>query len=237
MKVAIVTGGAKGIGKSISEELLDSGYSVLINYFTSKNSANELVRKYENAYDYFADVSNANQVKSMIQYVYDKFGKIDLLVNNSGIDLNKLLQDTTEDEFEKILKVNLFSAFYTSKYVVPIMVKQKFGQIINISSIWGEIGASCETAYSISKAGLDGLTKSLAKELAPSNVRVNSIAPGFIDTDMNNSLNAEEKNKVIEYIPLGKIGLPIDIAKAVLFLEEAKYITGQVMDVNGGWRI
>ena len=149
----------------------------------------------------------------------------------------KTINDTKIEEFDKVLKTNLYSAFYTSKEVSKYMINNKSGKIINISSIWGIIGASCEMAYSVSKAGLDAMTKSLAKELGPSNIQVNSIAPGIIETDMNKLLSKEEKEQIISEIPLEHIGNVEDVADCVLFLANANYITGQVIQVNGGWNI
>ena len=165
------------------------------------------------------------------------FGKIDLLVNNAGIDLVKTINDTSIEDFDNILKTNLYSAFYTSKEVSRYMINAKKGKIINISSIWGIIGASCEMAYSVSKAGIDAMTKSLAKELGPSNIQVNSIAPGIIDTDMNKFLSEEEKKQIEQEIPLEHIGKTEDVAETVVFLANSDYITGQVIQVNGGWNV
>ena len=236
-KVAIVTGGSKGIGASIVKKLAQNGYIVVLNYNKSEKEAKEIENKFDNIYSYEADISNYDEVKGLIDFTINKFGKIDLLVNNAGIDLVKTINDTSIEEFDKIVKTNLYSAFYTSKEVSNYMIKKKSGKIINISSIWGIIGASCEMAYSVSKAGLDAMTKSLAKELGPSNIQVNSIAPGIIDTDMNKFLTKEEKEQIISEIPLEHIGNVEDVADCVLFLANANYITGQVIQVNGGWNI
>ena len=236
-KVAIVTGGSKGIGASIVKKLAQNGYIVVLNYNKSEKEAKEIENKFDNIYSYEADISNYDEVKGLIDFTINKFGKIDLLVNNAGIDLVKTINDTSIEEFDKIVKTNLYSAFYTSKEVSNYMIKKKSGKIINISSIWGIIGASCEMAYSVSKAGLDAMTKSLAKELGPSNIQVNSIAPGIIDTDMNKFLTKEEKEQIISEIPLEHIGNVEDVADCVLFLANAEYITGQVIQVNGGWNI
>ena len=147
------------------------------------------------------------------------------------------LSDTSDSDFDTVLRNNLYSAFYLSKEVSPYMINAKSGLIINISSIWGIVGASCEMAYSVSKAGLDAMTKSLAKELGPSNIRVNSIAPGIIDTDMNSFLSKEELSEIVNDIPLERIGLPSDVANTVLFLDKNSYITGQVIQVTGGWNL
>lgn len=236
-KVAIVTGSSRGIGAEIVKTLSKNSYFVVLNYNNSKNQAEEIAKDFSNVHSYKADVSDYEEVRGLIQYTINKFGKIDLLVNNAGIDLVKTITDTSLADFDKILKTNLYSAFYTSKEVSQYMINQKFGHIINISSIWGITGASCEMAYSVSKAGLDAMTKSLAKELGLSNIRVNSIAPGIIDTEMNNFLTDEEKYELYEEIPLKKMGTPQDVASCVLFLENNPYITGQIIQVNGGWNM
>ncbi len=241
-KVAIVTGGSRGIGYSIVKKLSENNYNVVFTYNNSINSANQLLEECKS--DNFchvcafkADISDYSQVKSLIDFTLKEFGKIDLLVNNAAIDLIKPFNDVSNEEFDTLMKTNLYSAFYTSKLAVDSMLHEKSGSIINISSIWGLIGASCEMPYSVSKAGLDAMTKSLAKELGPSNIRVNSIAPGIIDTDMNAILSQDEKNDIIKEIPLAKIGSPSDIADCVIYLANAQYVTGQIIQVNGGWNI
>jgi len=236
-KVAIVTGGSRGIGKSIVEKLSLNGYNVILNYNNSYQDAQNIANNNSNISIFKADVSNYDDVKNLVNFAITKFGHVDLLVNNAGIDLIKTINNTSINDFDNILKTNLYSAFYTCKEIVPYMVKEKSGHIINISSIWGIIGASCESAYSISKAGLDALTKSLAKELGPSNILVNSIAPGIIDTDMNKFLSDDEKKQIINEIPLEKLGNTCDIADCVLFLANSNYITGQIIQINGGWNI
>lgn len=236
-KVAIVSGGSRGIGASIVETLASSGFDVVLNYRFSADKANNIASKFSNVVTFQADVSDHAQVKTLIDFTISKFGRIDLLVNNAGIDFINTLSDTSDSDFDKVLKNNLYSAFYLSKEVSPYMINAKSGLIINISSIWGIVGASCEMAYSVSKAGLDAMTKSLAKELGPSNIRVNSIAPGIIDTDMNSFLSKEELSEIVNDIPLERIGLPSDVADTVLFLEKNSYITGQVIQVTGGWNL
>lgn len=236
-KVAIVTGGSRGIGANIVKTLATNGYDVVLNYNNSYSEANKIANEFNNIYIFKADISDYNEACNLVKFAIDKLGHIDLLVNNAGIDLVKTINDTTLEDFDHILKTNLYSAFYMSKEVSNYMIKQKNGLIINISSIWGVIGASCEMAYSVSKAGLDAMTKSLAKELGPSNIRVNSIAPGIINTDMNSFLTDCEKEEIISEIPLEKIGETKDISKCVLFLDNSDYITGQIIQVNGGWNI
>ena len=186
---------------------------------------------------YKADVSQREQVKGLVKFTIEKFGKIDILINNAGISQTRLFTDITDEDWNNMLNVNLNSVFYMTQEVVPYMIHEKNGCIINISSKWGSVGASCEVHYSVSKAGVDAITKSLAKELGPSNIRVNSIAPGIIDTDMNKYLSDEELANIEEEIPLGKIGNPEAIAKCVKWLIEDEYTTGQIIGINGGWNI
>ena len=236
-KVAIVTGGASGIGLSIAEKLLKNNYQVIISYNSSTDSARSLLEKYEKLDIFQIDLSNPENTQSLIDFAFSKYRKIDLLVNNAGVDLVKMINDTTFDDFDYIMKVNLYSPYFLARGVAKHMIDAKYGNIINISSILGITGGSCESAYSISKAGLDGLTKSLAQELGPSNIRVNSIAPGLIDTKMNSNLTTDEINNLVMDFPISRIGTPDDVADLVLYLEHASYVTGQVIQVNGGWNI
>ncbi len=237
----IVTGGSRGIGKCLVENLARDGHNVLLNYNKSEKQALKIQRDLqEEGYlveVFKADVSKRKDVKSMVDFAIEKFGNIDVLINNAGIAKLQMFQDVTDDDWEEIINTNLKSAFYMSQAVLPTMIHKKSGLIINISSIWGQVGASCETVYSISKAGLDAMTKSLAKELGPSNIRVNSIAPGVIDTSMNSMLDEHIKNEIRNETPLGKIGRPIDIYKCVKWLIEDEFTTGQVIPVNGGYVI
>ena len=237
MKVAIVTGAARGIGREIAEQLAGKGIRVIANYNKSEDQAKELKKENENIDIFQADVSKREQVKNMVEYTLNKYGKIDILINNAGISETKLFTDVTDEEWEQIIKTNLYSVFCVTQEVVPNMIKNKSGCIINISSIWGIVGSSCETVYSISKAGIDAMTKSLAKELGPSNIRVNSIAPGFIKTEMNDQYSEEEINNIKEQTPLEKIGEPDNIAKCVNWLIEDTFTTGQIISINGGWII
>lgn len=241
MKTAIVTGGAKGIGRAIVEELVNMGIHVVLNYNTSEKEANnvkeELSNKGYNIQIFKADVSKRNEVEKLIKYTQKKYGDVDILVNNAGIDQFKLFTAITDEDWNNMINTNLNSVFYMTQEVVKNMIKNKMGCIINISSIYGITGASCEVHYSVSKAGIDGLTKSLAKELAPSNIRVNSIAPGAILTDMNKELSKETIKTVEQEIPMGRFGKPIDIAKCAKWLIEDEYTTGQIISPNGGWVI
>ncbi len=240
-KVAIVTGGSRGIGAEISRELARKGIQVIANYNKSEGCAKDIKSKLEKEsidLDIFqADVSKRDDVKKLVGYAQEKYGKIDILVNNAGISEYKLFTDETDEDWNRVLNTNLYSAYAMSQEVIPGMVHNKSGCIINISSIWGLVGGSLEVLYSVSKAGLDGLTKALAKELGPSNIRVNSIAPGMIDTQMNANLSVQDLEHIKEEIPLGNIGKPKDIARCVNWLVEDEYTTGQIISINGGWVI
>ena len=240
-KIAIVTGGARGIGKAIVETLARKGVKVIANYHQSEEKAKQLkedLQKENIEIDIFkADVSKRKEVKDMIDFAIKKYGKIDILINNAGIDQEKMFKDITDEDWNNIMKVNLYSAFCTTQEVIKHMLIQKSGCIINISSIYGISGGSCAVAYSATKAGMDGITKSLAKEIGPSNIRVNSIAPGYIDTDMNEKYSEEEIKQIKEETPLEKIGKPEDIAKCIEWLIEDGFTTGQVISINGGWGI
>lgn len=241
MKTAIVTGGAKGIGRAIVEEFAQMGINVVINYNTSKMQAEELkeelISKGYKVEIFKADISKREDAIKLVNFAKGTFGDIDILVNNAGIDEFKMFTDIKDEEWDRMLQNNLNSAFYMTQEIVKDMINRKDGCIINISSIYGINGASCEVHYSVSKAALNGLTKALAKELAPSNIRVNAIAPGAIETDMNNFLSEEEKKVVEQEIPMGKFGKPEDIAKCAKWLVEDEYTTGQIISPNGGWVI
>ncbi len=233
-RIVIVTGGTRGIGRAICEEFIKNGDIVVLNYKKSYEKAVELKEKLgENLYLIQADVGNMAEVKVMTEFCLNKFGKVDVLVNNAGISQIKPFADITEDDWDEMIRVNLKGIYNTTKCVIDSMIHEKKGKIINISSIWGEVGASCEVHYSTAKAGVIGFTKALAKEMALSNIQVNCIAPGIIDTEMNAQFNLEELK---EEVPSGKIGTPKDIANMTLFLasDKADYITGQTIGVNGG---
>ena len=184
-----------------------------------------------------ADVSKKEEAEKLIRFAINKFNKIDILVNNAGLSLEGLFTDVTEEMWKEIIDTNLNSVFYCTQQAIKYMIQKQQGCIINISSIWGETGASCEVAYSTTKAAINGMTKALAKEVGSSNIRVNAIAPGIIDTDMNKNLTTEELEQIKEQIPLNKIGKAIDIAKCVKWLIEDEYTTGQIISINGGWYI
>ena len=240
-KVAIVTGASKGIGREIAKTLAKNEIKVIANYNNSEKEAKELkeeLKKENIEIDIVkADVSTRKGTNKLAKYALEKYKKIDILINNAGISEYKLFTDETDEDWQRVINTNLYSAFAMSQEVIPSMVHQKNGLIINISSAWGVVGGALEVIYSVSKAGIDGLTKALAKELGPSGIRVNSIAPGFINTEMNNSYTQKEIEDIKEEIPLEKIGETSDIAKCVEWLIEDKYTTGQVIAINGGWSI
>ena len=240
-KVILITGGSKGIGEEIVKTLAMEGNIVILNYNTSELRAiqiqNELLKLGKKIDIYQADVSKREEVKKMVSFCIEKYGKIDVLINNAGISQIKLFQDITDEDWNFMLKTNLTSSFYTIQETIIYMISRKEGCIINISSIWGVTGAACEVHYSVSKAGLDAMTKSLAKELGPSNIRVNSIAPGIINTDMNKNFNEDEIKAIEDEIPLGKIGKTKDVSRCVKWLIEDEYTTGQIISINGGWNI
>ena len=240
-KVVLVTGGSRGIGAEIVKMLAKENYSIVLNYNHSKEQAiqiqEELKKQGKQIEIFQADVSKREAVKKLIQFTINTFGTIDVLINNAGIAQEKLFTDITDDDWNTMLNTNLNSVFYCTQEALPEMIRKKEGCIINISSIWGITGSSCEVAYSTAKAGINGMTKSLAKELGPSHIRVNGIAPGMIDTSMNDYLTTEEKQAIEQEIPLEKIGRPIDIARCVKWLMEDEYTTGQIISINGGWYI
>lgn len=240
-KTVLVTGGSRGIGANIVKGLAYEGYNVILNYNKSEKEAIQIKEELElsgkNIDIFRADVTKRDEVNKMIDYCIKKYGKIDVLINNAGISQVKLFTDITDEDWENMIATNLTSCFYTTQEVVKNMVSNKEGCIINISSIWGTTGASCEVHYSAAKAGLDGMTKSLAKELGPSNIRVNSIAPGIIDTEMNAHLSEDELKEIANEIPLQKIGNPQAITNCIKWLITDDYTTGQVISINGGWLI
>lgn len=242
MKTALVTGGSRGIGKAIVYAFANAGYNVILNYNSSEQSAKEIVKDLSECTGivemFKADVSNRDEVDAMVEYAVKEFGGIDVLVNNAGISQVGLFTDLEFEEWSKVLNVNLTGVFnVTQSALRQGMLSKKDGVIINISSIWGITGGSCEVAYSAAKAGVIGLTKSLAKELAPSNITVNAIAPGAIATDMIYKEYSEKDIELIEKdIPMGRLGTPIEIANLALYLasDNARYMTGQVLSPNGG---
>lgn len=236
-KTAIITGASRGIGREICRLFAKNGYNVVINYNSSADAAHTLQKEIGNAESmlFKADVSDRAAVFEMCRAAYARFGAIDVLVNNAGIAGQKLFTDVTEDEARKMTDINYFGAFFASQAVIPYMLEKHSGAILNVSSVWGVTGGSCEVCYSASKAALIGLTKALAKELGPSGIRVNAAAPGIIETDMMFSLSDGERAELREQTPLCRFGTATDVAKSVLFLAEHDFITGQVLGVDGGF--
>ena len=236
-KIAIVTGASRGIGRAIAKMLAENNYIVIANYNKSEKEATDLQNKFDNIDIFKADVSKRENVKKLVEYTLNKYKKIDILVNNAGIDQEKLFQEITDEDWNSVINTNLFSVFCTTQEVVKNMIQNKNGCIINISSIYAITGGAYAVAYSAAKAGIDGMTKSLAKELGLSNIRVNSIAPGCMNTDMNKYLTPEDWQEIKNETPLQKIGQPEDIAKCVKWLVEDEFTTGQVIAIDGGWAI
>lgn len=237
-KVAVVTGGSRGIGRAICVELAKNGANIIINYAGNESKALETQKICEDlgvkTLLIKADVSNAKQVEEMFKTVLEKFNRVDILVNNAGITKDNLLMRMTEQDFDDVIDINLKGAFLCMKQVYRVMMKQKYGKIVNISSVVGVTGNAGQMNYSASKAGVIGMTKTMARELASRNINVNAVAPGFVKTDMTSELGEDTLNKI--EIPLKRLGDAKDIANAVLFLvsDSANYITGQVLNVDGG---
>ena len=242
-KTVIVTGASRGIGRAIAKLFAQNNYNVLINYNQSEEEANDLYEELDSkGYSvrlYKADISKKEEVNLMINYCIGQFERIDVLINNAGISRTNLLIDTSYEEWNEIISTNLNGVFYATKKALQYMMPEMSGKIINISSIWGITGGSYEVAYSTSKAAIIGMTKALAKELGPSNIQVNCVAPGVIQTDMLNDLSEETLEILRQETPLMKLGTPEDIANCVLFLadEKSNFITGQVISPNGGFVI
>ena len=237
-KVAIVTGGSRGIGAEIAKALARNGAQVAINYQSSYEKANAIVKEIEQeggtAFAYKADVMAADNIQKFIEEVIKRFGQIDILINNAGITRDKTFRKMSIQEWEEVINVNLNSVFKTTSEVINHMLEQKYGRIINISSIIGQSGGFGQTNYSASKAGLLGFTKSLALETAKNGITVNAICPGFIETEMVAAMPDNVKETIIAKVPMKRLGHSEEVAKAVLFLIDADYITGQEINVNGG---
>lgn len=239
MKVAIVTGATRGIGRQIAIDLAKSGYNVVINYNSNDEKANEvksICDAYTKSIIIKANISNFNESKQLIDKVMEEYGRIDLLVNNAGITKDTLVLRMSQDDFLDVLNVNLVGTFNMCKNISSILLKQRTGSIINIASVVGEIGNIGQANYAASKGGVIALTKSLAKELGQRGIRVNAVAPGYIDTDMTRVLSDQTKEQIKANIPLKRFGNPSDVSNLVLFLasDNASYITGQVINVCGG---
>lgn len=235
MKNVLITGASRGIGKEICEKFSRNGYRVFLNYNKSEKEAQKLAEE-TGAVLVKADVSKSDEVNKMAEFIHEKYGKIDVLVNNAGISQIKLFTDITEYDWDNMFDVNMKGMFLVTKAFTGDMISNKKGKIINISSMWGITGGSCEVHYSASKAAVIGFTKALAKEMGPSNITVNCVAPGVIDTEMNSHLSKEDMEELKYETPLCRIGTVSDVAKTVFFLasDNADFITGQVINVDGG---
>lgn len=240
-QTALVTGASRGIGKETARQLAHRGYHVAVHYNASREEAEALCASLRaegcTASPFQADIADPAQVRRMAQDVLSVYHRVDLLVNNAGVAAQQLFTDVTDADWARMVGVNLSGAFYVTRAFLPGMISRRSGCVLFVSSMWGQVGASCEVCYSACKAGLIGMTKALAKETGPSGVRVNCIAPGVIDTDMNARLDANTLDALAQETPLCRLGTPQDVARAVAFLggEEAAFITGQVLGVNGGF--
>lgn len=236
MKNVLITGASRGIGRETARLFHSKGYNVIVNYNKSKAEAETLVSELENSEAVCADVSDLASVRSMVDYLIKKYGTIDVLVNNAGIAQQKLFTDITQADWNRMISVNLGSVYNLCSCVVPHMVAKKSGKIINVSSMWGITGASCEVHYSAAKAAVVGFTKALAKELGPSNINVNAVAPGTIMTDMCGGFDGETLDALAEETPLCRLGTPADVAGVIYFLADdaSSFMTGQVLSADGG---
>ena len=241
MKTVLITGGSRGIGKAVAMKFAENGYQIIINYVSDKTDTQQLKKELlqAGAADILlikADVSNSEDVKNMVKESIEKFEKIDVLVNNAGITKDNLLMRMSEEEFDKVIQINLKGTYLVTKEVTRYMMKKKKGSIVNLASVVGVAGNAGQCNYAASKAGIIGFTKSVAKELASRNIRANAVAPGFIETDMTNILKDEIKENINSQIPLKRMGTAREVAELVYFLGEdsSSYITAQVINVDGG---
>ena len=228
MKNVLITGGSRGIGKTMVKKFAEAGYNVILNYNKSEASALEIAEDHDNIHIFKADISNKDDVRNMFKFASETFkGGIDILINNAGVSYSGLLQEMHDEDWNNLMTVNLNGVFYATREALKVMIPKQSGKIINISSVWGMVGASNEVAYSASKSAIIGMTKALAKEVGPSNITVNCIAPGIIMTDMVSDYSAEEFEQICSQIPLGKIGSTDDVADLALYLasDKADYIT------------
>ena len=241
MKSVVITGASKGIGAECAKVFAEKGFNVLINYNASEKSALSLRQEIKESFPniicevYKCDVSNFADCEKMINFALSIFGKIDVLVANAGVSQQKLFIDTSEDDFNRVIGTNLKGVYNVTRATVPSMLSNKEGSVVAVSSIWGVSGAALESLYSASKAGVIGLCSALSKELGPSNILVNCVAPGAIETEMNKNLSKEEKEMFSSETSLGRFGTPREVAETILFLATQKYITGQTIVVDGGY--
>ena len=239
-KVVLVTGGSRGIGKEVAEVYAENGYDVVINYVSDRTDVEGIKKEFEEkkvkCLLVKADVSNSEDVEKMVEEAIKEFGKIDVLVNNAGITRDTLLMRMSEEDFDKVIEINLKGTYLVTKQVTKYMMKKRQGSIINLASVVGVVGNAGQANYAASKAGIIGFTKSIAKELASRNIRVNAVAPGFIETDMTNILKDEVKENIGNQIPLKRMGTAREVAEVIYFLgtDKSSYITGQVINIDGG---
>lgn len=238
--VAVVTGASRGIGRSIAVNLAENGYNLAIachnNEALLQNTAAVISASGRECITYCGDLSVSSNVHSFFLHVMEQYGHVDVLINNAGISYWGLLSDMSDEEWDRVIGTNLNSVFYCCREVIPHMVNRQSGHILNISSVWGQYGASCEAAYSAAKGGVNAFTRALAKELAPSNIQVNAIACGLIDTDMNSRLTEEDLHALYDEIPCGRAGSPDEVALLAHSLcSQSPYLTGQIISIDGGW--
>lgn len=243
MKTVLITGASGGIGRAIVKKFVQNGYTVIAQYNKNKTELKKLIEELERenlggaVYPVTADFTDLNSIDKMFEDIFTRYKKIDAVVNNAGVGLYKLITETTEQDWDKVFNVNIKSIYYLVNKVLPSMIDNKSGKIVNVSSMWGIAGASMEVAYSASKSALIGYTKALAKELAPSGINVNCVCPGVIDTEMNARFSKEEVDVLIEETPLNRLGKPNDVAELIYFLcsDSSSFITGQTISCDGGF--
>lgn len=238
MQTVLITGASRGIGRATAEYFAERGWRVIINYNSSESAANELAYQINKnggeAHVFRADIGNTDECRKLVEFAASFDGGLDALINNAAIDEMALFGDLSIERERRLFDVNLYGTMDCTRYALPYMLREHKGSIVNVSSIWGQVGASCEVQYSTSKAAIIGFTKALAKEVAPSGVRVNCVAPGVIDTDMNKNVSPEDLAAFCDGVPMCRMGIPGEVAECIYFLCNATYVTGQILGVDGG---